>query len=330
MFKGNKKFIFIFILLITLGLSYFLVLCFLPKYSVTGQLLRQEHAIAKAEAINIQSFIEGMGKDLIAVSQEKDVIIPGSGTEAVLKSYVDKWGKNELITGISLTDKDGIVIYNYSNLSPIEIGASLADRDYYIWAKAQVNSDNYLVGQSVIARFGINKGKYITPLAVPVFRDGVFSGTVASAVRTADLVKYYLGAMSVSETTDIYLLGREGYLLFSSSQPNKIGIHIGDSRQTTLFSDNITLNNRIYHALSKEKDGSLVTRYVDPVSNKPETHALAYYPVKLVSRHWLVILTTPATEITKASMPTYIQQISVMLFLTLMVFAVGLFFLRKK
>ena len=153
---------------------------------------------------------------------------------------------------------------------------------------------------------------------------------IASAIRTAELTQYFLGTMNVSEATDIYLLGRDGYVLFSTSQPDKIGMHISDSKQSLLFIDNKTLNQRIYNALSKEKDGSLVTKYLDPVSGKPETHALAYYPIKLSGRHWLVIITTPATEVTRASMPTYVQQISVVLFLALIIFTLGMFFLRKK
>ena len=85
------------------------------------------------------------------VSKQEDIINPGTGTKKVLENFVDKWGKNELITGISLTDKNGVVIYNYSNISPVEIGTSLADRDYFIWAQSQINSDNYIVGNSVIS-----------------------------------------------------------------------------------------------------------------------------------------------------------------------------------
>lgn len=330
MFKSESKLKYVLIALVIIGLAYFLVLCFIPKYSITGQLLRQEHVIAKAEAENIQSFIENMGSALIDISKENGIIKTGSETTALLKSFVDKWGKNELIAGISLTDKDGTVVYNYSKISPIEIGTSLADRDYFDWAKNQVNSDKYIVGQSVIARYGVNKGKYITPLAVPVFKNGVFSGTVVSAIRTAELAKYYLGTMSVSKNTDIYLLGRDGYVLYSSSQPDKIGMHLSDSKQTLLFVDNNTLNQKIYNALYKEKDGSLVARYVDPISGKPETHALAYYPVKISGRHWLVILTTPAIEVTKPSTSTYIQQLSVIFFIALILFTAGVILLRKK
>lgn len=330
MFKSESKLKYVLIALVIIGLAYFLVLCFIPKYSITGQLLRQEQSIARAEAENIQSFVEGIGRSLTSISQHEDIIDPGPGTTAVMKSFVDEWGENNLITGISLTDKDGVVIHNYSNLSPTKTGISIADRDYFIWAKAQVNSDNYIVGQTIIARYGVNEGKYITPVAVPVFKDGVFSGMLASSVRTAEMTKYYLSLMNVSDTTDAYILGKDGYLLYSRQLPERVKEDLYESKRNILFSDNKNLNKKIYSALSKEKEGVVVATYLDPNSGKMEEHALAYSPVVMPGRHWLVILATPATEVTKASMPIYVQQISAVLFLALVIFSAGIIFLRKK
>jgi hypothetical protein len=328
--KWSRNLKYVYFLIIVLGLAYLLVLYFLPKYSVTGQLLRQEQALAKAEAHNIQSFIEGLGNGLVATSQKKDIIYSGNGTVAVLKSFADQLGKNNIIAGISLTDKNGLITYNYSNLAPPEIGNSVADRDYFIWAKSQINSDNYLVGETVIARFGVNKGQYVTPVAVPVFENGVFSGVLVSAIRLSELAKHYLSIMSISETADAYIVGLSGHVLFSNNDPGKIGMNIGESKQKNLFSDNTNLNEKIYHALSKEKEGSVIARYIDPISNKPEIHALAYAPIILSGRHWLIVLATPATEVTKASMPTYVNQIAVLLLLALTTFSLGIFLRRRK
>lgn len=328
--KRNKIVRYIFLLTIILGLVYFLVVCFLPKYSVTGQLLRQEHAIAEAQARNIQSFIDNLGSDLVAVSKEKEIINPGPGTNEILKSFTDRWDKHELITGISVTDKNGVVTYNYSNLSPMEVGTSLADRDYYLWAKEQLPEGGYIVGSSVIARYGINKGKYITTLAAPVFKDGVFSGMVASAVRTEVMTRYFLGTINVSDDTDVYLLGKSGYVLFNSRDPEDLEINIDEIKNNSLFADNKTLNEKIYNALAKEKDGSTIAKFVDSESGIAESHAIAYFPIIMPGRHWLVVLASPVTKVTKASIPKYVNQVSILMFLSLTVFVTILLYRKGK
>lgn len=328
--KGNGKLGYIFLIILILGLAVFLVLSFLPKYSVTGQLLKQEQAVADAEARNIQSFVEDLGKALIAVSQDEDIINPSSGTTRVLKSFIDKWDKNSLITGISVTDKDGIVIYNYSNLSPIEIGTSLADRDYFIWSKSQINSENFIVGEPVIARYGVNKGKYITVLAAPIIKNGVFSGMVASGLRIGEVTKYFLSFMRVSDSMDAYILGQNGYLFIDNQNPGIVEEEVHDSRVNDLFSNNKDLNEKIYNALSKEKKGSTIAKYVDPSIDMPVFYAISYSPVVMPGRHWLVVLAAPAEEITKASSTTYIRQVSILLFLFLMIVTVATLLRRGK
>lgn len=328
--KRKGKLRYLFLLIVILGLIYFLLICLLPRYSIVGQLLRQEHAVAEAQAQNIQTFVNDMGNDLISVSKENDIVNPGLGTNKVLKSFVDRWGKNNIITGISITDKEGVVIYNHSNISPMEIGTSLADRDYFIWAKDQIAGGHYIVGASIIARYGVNEGRYITPLAVPIFRDGVFSGMLASAIRTSEMTEYFLSTMNISGNTDVFLLGKNGYILFNSRNPEDLEINISEAKQNNLFLDNKRLNEKIYNALAKEKDGSLVAKYKDSNSGVPESHAIAYYPVIMPGRHWLVVLATPVTEVTKPSIPTYVNHVAILMLLSLTMFITILLYRKGR
>lgn len=100
------------------------------------------------------------------------------------------------------------------------MGGSLGDRDYFTWAKTNPEPNEYFVGQPVINRLGASKGQIIIPVAAAVYKNRVLNGAVVTSVELVPLAQKYLELMKVSDISQVYLISKQGKLLYSNSLPD--------------------------------------------------------------------------------------------------------------
>lgn len=305
-------------LMVGLSAVFYLVLGRETKLSITKQLLHQEQTIARAEASNVVSFFQVFGDSVAVLSQLDSIERMDTDSIRVMDIFVEQWRDYGLVGGVVLTDGQGVVRFNSNVTGTYGIGASLSDRDYFVWAKNQPEKGKYFIGQPVVSRLGAGKGQVIVPVAAAVHQQDVFAGVLAASVKLEPLTNSYLGVMEVADEADVYLIDQYGDLLYSNFVSDATESNIFELSQTQTFSDNQVLDEHIKNVLynvTTGKAGGLQT----------ETHLIAFSPIFLNGQKWLLVTTSPIKGVTDLAVPFYVRQTSmlVLMFLIIMLFGIA-------
>lgn len=243
--------------------------------------LNRQQVLARAGSINISSFFQEFGNSVSVLAQLKSITNP---TSSVWESdiFVKEWSDSGFIGGVALADRNGVVRLNSNILGTRNVGFSLADRDYFLWAKNEAKEGEYFIGSPVISRGQATEGQVIVPVASPVYQNGVFQGVVVTSPRLKDLAEHFLNLMKVSDSTRVYLINKEGNVLYTNS----------DSILQEL--DNLK---------DRQEEGTL----------KTPTHLTAYSPIILGEQNWLIVMSSPSQEVSDFTAPLFIRLMAIIL-----------------
>lgn len=269
--------------------------------------------MVRAEASNLESFFQIFGGSVAALAKLSSMESWDAETIQDLDTFVEQWRQSNLIGGVSLLDGSGKVRLNSNVSGTRDTGVSLADRDYFLWAKQnEPEIGEYFVGQAVVSRIGATKGKIIVPVATPVYQKGVFVGAVVSSVVLQSLAERYLDLMKVSDQTEVYLVGSSGDLLYDNTGKGTVGSNIFETGHPFLGSQPI--NDAVKDVLSKDKNGNF----------RIEDRLVAYSPIQLSGRNWALIMTSPVEKVAQVVRPFYIRQVAMLLLVSLAFLLFGL------
>lgn len=309
----------LFALLLIVGLS---VVIYLSgrwvKASMTQQLLRQHQTLVRAEASNITSFFQVFGDSIAVLAQLGSMEQWDTETVRDMDAFVEQWRDSGLVGGVVLIDKKGIVRLNSNILGTSDVGASLADRDYFTWTKSLPEEGEYFVGEPVAFRLGATKSQIIVPVASPVYQKGVFVGVLVASVKLYPLTEAYLELMKISDQTDVYLINERGDLLYGSHAQDKVGTNIFDLLQIP------------QNVLNTTEEGNLQLSFLDPKSGKSEEHLVAYSPILLGSQNWVLIMASPTQDVSNFTKPIYVRQTAILLLVSLTILLFGLIVAREN
>lgn len=306
-------------LIVALGTAMYFVSVKSVTTTATGQILKEQQTIARAESSNLSAFFQSFGNSVTVLAE--------SGNSNSFDDFINQWRKTGIVVGVALTDKDGKVIADSNILGTHDTGASLADRDYFSWAKSQTNNNAYFVGQPVVSKLGASKGQMIVPVAAPVFKGGKFNGVVASAVKLQLLTNHYLELMRITNSTDIYLIDTKGNLLYSNTSPDKVGTNAFESLKNQFIGSSI-ISGLLEKAIAAGKEGSLNASYLGP-SGKVEPHLVAYESIDLGNSKWLLVVSSPIKMVSSLTDPIHIRQIASLLLIAMTMFFFGYIVLHE-
>jgi hypothetical protein len=281
--------------------AFYLILSRGASDSVTQQLMLRKQVYARANAANIGTFFDSIGKS-VTLRAQLDAVERGDETTVErLDDFVGEWGDNGIVSGIILTDSKGIVTFN-SGVSGIrDEGADVSDRDYFVWAKNQQAEGEYFVGQPVVSRLGDSEGKIVVPVASPVFKDGIFWGVLVSAVKLEPLTERFLNLMKISGQTDVYLVDNNKEILYST--PN-----------SSLFSSDMKKK------LTIGQEGQF----------QEQSRLVVYSPISLGEQGWLVIVAAPTKEVFSLAVPFYVRHAAILILTALITFIFGIIINRES
>lgn len=303
------------LLIIVLGITFYLVLGRGARESVTEDLLNQQQLVARAETGNITTFFEKHGDSLATLAQLKSIEARDKDTAYDLDIFMEQRKDTGIIGGVILTDKAGVVEYN-SNITGVrDLGQSVADRNYFVWAKSEAKRGEYYISRSMVGRIGAVKGQTVIAVASPVYKNGVFTGVLSSSVKVKPLVERFFGLMKISDKTRVYLINENGDLIYNYADPEAFGTSID-----SLFSDDQALSSRIKNVLTSEEDGQFST----------DKYLVAYSPLELGVQKWLLIITSPTQEAMEETIPFYIRQTVMFIVTSLIILLVSMIAVRKQ
>lgn len=298
-----------------IGAAFYLVLGKEIESTITQQLLNRQRTIARAEAANITIYFEKTGNSIATLAQLSSIEAHNANTVGDLDTFVEQRREAGIIGGIVLTDKNGVVQFN-SNVSGIrDLGASLSDRDYFLWAKNQGGEGKYFISQLFVSRLGATKGQSIIVVASPEYKNGAFMGVVAASVKIKPLAERFLTSMKISALTEVYMIDGNGDLIYSNVAPDAIGSNI-----SKLFSGDSALQGKIKNAPGATVGDQFATKQ----------HLIAYSPVILGTQSWLLIISSPAQEVVNLATPLYIRQVVVLVLTATVILLFGIIITGKK
>lgn len=306
------------LLIAGLGAVFYLFL-FRGAESTTIQLLlSRKQIIARAQASNVTSFFQVFGGSIAVLAQLNSMERRDTKTVHDLDVFVEQWHDSGLVGGIVLTDKNGLVQLNSNVLGTSDVGASLSDRDYFLWAKNSSKEGEYFVGQPVTSRLGATNGQLIVPVAAPLYQKDVFAGVLAASVKLQPLAERYLELMKVSNLTKVYLIDKHGKLLYSRV-PDEMGLNVSE-----------LLGTDIKNSLDTTQEGKLQASYADSKSGKPEDSLIAYSPIFLGDQNWLIITSSPTSQVADITVPFQILQTAILILVSLTILLFGIIVARQN
>ncbi len=308
-----------FFLIAGLGAVFYLVLIQGVESIATRQFLNQEQIIARAEASNVISFFQVFGDSIVVLTQLSSMERRDAKTVQDLDVFTEQWRGSDLVGGVVLTDRNGLVQLNSNVLRIPDVGASLADQDYFLRAKNNSYGGKYFVGQPVTSRLGGTKGQVIVPVAAPVYQKGVFAGVAAASVKLQPLTERYLKLMKVSDLTEVYLIDRDGKILYSPV-PDEVGLNVSE-----LLGDNIK------NVFGTTQEGKLRrATYLDPKSGKPQNRLIAYSTIFLGDQTWQLIISSASQNVADLTVPIQIRQTAILILVSLTILLFGIIVAKEN
>ena len=303
----NSIFLFALLLLVFLGFVFYLILGKGARNALVEQMLHREQANARAGASSIATFFELVGKTSIAISNRDEIIKPGPQTDVLLESAMLKW-KDTPVTSIVLIDKNGKVINAVYRELLGEVGVSVADREHYIWAKNAESSEFY-VSEAIESRLR-GENYYVVPVASPVIdKEGNFNGVLALGVSINHLTDDYMNHLKISDKTEIYIAKHDGDFIYATTE-ELMGENFFDLIEKRPFLGSEILIEKLRERLENVQEGKLEVAYPENTGTASplKTRLIAYSPVFVRGREWILVIATPIEDALISITPIYFRQ----------------------
>ncbi|MBU0572677.1 cache domain-containing protein [Patescibacteria group bacterium] len=303
----NSIFFFALLLLVFLGVVFYVFLGKGARDALTEQMLHREQSNARAGASSIATFFELIGNSVVIMSDRDEIVKPGPQTDIFLESAISRW-ENTPVTNIILTDRDGKVIKAAYRELPGEADISLADREYFIWAKNAESSD-YYVSAAVESRLR-GENYYVVPIVSPVIdKGGDFNGVLIMGVSVSSLTDQYMNHLKISDKTEIYIIKRDGNFIYATDEELQGGNAIEFIIEHPFLGNEI-LAGRLKELLKNVQEGKLEVAYPENVGTvfPLKTRLIAYSPISTKDREWILVIATPTEDILVSMTPIYFRQ----------------------
>jgi C4-dicarboxylate-specific signal transduction histidine kinase len=296
----------IIVTVITLNISFHQTL----QMETAEQFNKQQLLLARAEANNIQAYIEKIKDDMLRISQFLSLI--QFNNEMLYEFLTDVFFKDvsKVKIGISFLDSKGKILFNQGDLA-IE---KSRNKDLVEIAK------NYCENKALI-RQDTKRVSIVTP----VCRFNSLIGAVITTLDIQDLARVFLGPLKSGERGYAWMMDGSGNLLYHPTQPDMVGRNLYTT-DTSCFKchESFDVEKKIL-----EGKGDYYGKYVAPTG---EDKVLAFSTASVGDSKWIVAVSAPYSEVTM-SMHTSMKfqsWLNIMIFLTAIIVSAMLIDLNRK
>ena len=175
----------------------------------------KEHklTLARASAHIISQFFQDKQTELLLLA-EIEAIERGRPveTEAILEDVYEHLRQEEVVGDIVRVGGEGEIIASAYTKEQI----SLADRDYFVWAKKQVKPGGVFFSEPMVARGGPGKGKLGMVMATPIFYQDEFNGLLLFAFTLENLTERFVTPLARSTQVQALIIAQNGRVAAST------------------------------------------------------------------------------------------------------------------
>jgi len=260
---------------------------------MAAQFNQQQLLLAREVAVNIESFIDHVSKNIRVISRlpELDRIHLSPRSRSVAES-INIGLQNKALDTIQVINKDGIVLYD--SQYPQKEGSDLSRTDYF--QKARLLPDNERLITDLI---DIHKDKPETKefiVATPIYRHdsnhpvAEFRGIVLAVLSVDGITQKYLLPIKSGTRGYAWMLDADGTLLYHPTQPAMVGRNLYQSNQSCFQC------HKSFDAEKKmiEEKSETVGFYEAPGG---VSKLAAYYRFPIVRKSWIVVVSAPYSDV---------------------------------
>jgi len=293
--KQLTPILFIFALLFVLSLVIILGQFFhrTLQSEMAQQFNNQQLLLAREVAINIESTIDRVYKDILVISQLPEIhrIHESPRCRVVAEAINAQIPKDVLVT-VQVLSKKGRVLYDSS--SQFLFGTNLSKTEYFKRASVLPRSEKYISDLIEIHNKSDHTKEFI--VATPIYqyiknpRMPEFNGVVMAILSMDGITQKYFSPIKSGLRGYAWMMDSTGTLLYHPTQPQMVGKNLYKTDQTCF---------RCHTSFDTEKkiiEGTAETfGYYEAPGG--ENKLVAYSRIPLVVKSWLVVVSAPYSDV---------------------------------
>ncbi len=257
------------------------------------QFNQQQLLLAREVAMNIESFVDHVYKNIKVISQlpRIDRIHLQPASRQIAESITFSL-QNEALVTIRVIDKNGILLYDSSY--PGRERVDLSQTDYFKQARVLPRNEKLITDLMELRSPNELETKEFI-VAIPIYlRTGrslhEFNGVVLAVLSMNGITRKYLSPIRSGQRGYAWMMDSDGTLLYHPTQPSMVGKNLYHS-DTTCF--------QCHQSFQTEKEmieGTSRTfgYYVAPGG---KDMLAAYYRFPMARKSWIVVVSAPKADV---------------------------------
>lgn len=260
---------------------------------MAGQFNQQQLLLAREVAINIESFIDHVYKNIRVISQlpEVDRIHLSPRCRSVAES-INFSLQNEALVTIRVLDKNGLLLYDSAH--PGRKRVDLSKTDYFQNARVLPRNEKIITDLLEIHNPGLETKEFIVATSIYKRRADQsvpeFSGVVLAVLSMEGITRKYLSPIKSGLRGYAWMMDSEGTLLYHPNQPRMVGKNLYQTDRTCFQC------HKSFEMEKKMIEGKTETfgSYEAP---RGENKLAAFYKFPIARKSWIVVVSAPYSDV---------------------------------
>lgn len=306
------------IIVVTMAIRLFYQSGKLASDVFNEQMLHRQTIVARIGAHHINDLLEDWGYDLVIfASNISSSHYDSNSMQSDFHNLISKYG-NTAVTGGIITNKNGIVIANANRVGVKDLGKNVSDRDYFEWAK-NANEGSFFYGKPRISQIGASVGNEVITASTPVVRNNVFQGAITFAVDVREFAQRYLDTLKITDQTRIYLLDKNGNIVYSQYSPLE-GVNYIEELNKLEFLNKENSLNKLKVALASNSEGKIIVDLPNQETGELDTFLISHSPVVVRGNtSYTLAVATPVSQSDYFVWPFYNNQFQALVVFTFII-----------
>ncbi len=260
---------------------------------MAGQFNTQQLLLAREVAVNIESFVDHVYKNLRIISQLPNVeqIHLSPRCRSIAESITLSL-QNEAVITVRVLDENGILLYD--SAFPGRELEDLSKTDSFRKARLLPKNENLITDLLESHDQGSIRKEFI--IATPIYKTRedeprpVFRGVVLAVLSMNGITKKYLSPIRSGMRGYAWMMDSDGTLLYHPNQPQMVGKNLYQTDKTCFQC------HKSFDTEKKMIEGKSETfgSYEAPGG---ENKLAAYYKFPIVRKSWIVVVSAPYSDV---------------------------------
>ncbi|WP_321506692.1 cache domain-containing protein [uncultured Methanoregula sp.] len=268
------------VLLVVCGLL--LLSVYMEVESTTISQLNSEQMVHAGQAAkSIERFFSTYNNTLSFLADNNHIISMDPEGRVLMQEFFHRHSQD--IASITRVDRNGTILYTY----PYETstGANISSQSH---VRKSMSSHQVVISDVFTAVQGFRT----VALAVPVFKDGTYDGSLSILIPFEQLTQKDLESVRILDTGYAWAVSEKGTILYTPDSG------LVDQSAFTVYNRSPAAVAFVSEAVKGNRGSSSYT--LEPAQAGKDSHEryqAVYFPVMIGDTHWSIIVATPEREI---------------------------------